>query len=245
LNSVKSLPESGAVKVAVASSRPAVVAAWVARLAGEPRLRVAGAPASDARSLVAALAREAPQVVLLDVAALEWVESGALRPSRAERSGPRVLLVCDSAGQQLVELVLRNRLDGYLVRDERAEACAKAILGVNRGELWLPRAGLAAALYARLNDAPQASAVDQAPKAVPRVALTERERQVADCVRNGSSNSEIARALGIKRDTVKKHLRSMFGKLGVQSRSEIAAAHALGFDVAREQPESGRRGALA
>jgi DNA-binding NarL/FixJ family response regulator len=195
--------------------------------------------------LEAELAREAPQVLLLDVAAFEWLETGALRTLRAERPGPRVLLVCDSAGPQLVELVLKNRFDGYLVRGQRIDLYAKAILAVSRGELWLPRTGLAAALYARLQEATPAPAADKTPRVAPRVALTERERQVADCVRNGSSNSEIARALGIKRDTVKKHLRSMFGKLGVQSRSEIAAAHALGFDVAREQPESGRRGALA
>jgi DNA-binding NarL/FixJ family response regulator len=218
-----SFTEGDRVRVTVASSRPAVVAAWSARLAGLPRLRVTGAAATDAQALHAALGSTEPHVVLLDVAALEWLDAEALRRLRGERSEPRVLLVCDSAGPQLVEIVLRNRLDGYLVRDERAELCAKAILSVRRGDLWLPRTGLAAALHARLSEPTrQAEAVKQT-NAAPRAALTKREQQVADCVRNGCSNSEIARALGIKRDTVKKHLRSVFGKLGVQSRTEITA----------------------
>jgi DNA-binding CsgD family transcriptional regulator len=52
--------------------------------------------------------------------------------------------------------------------------------------------------------------------------LTGRESQVVAHVRQGFSNKEIARRLGIQEDTVKKHLQAVFGKLGVHRRALVA-----------------------
>ena len=56
--------------------------------------------------------------------------------------------------------------------------------------------------------------------------LTGRESQVVAHVRQGFSNKEIARRLGIQEDTVKKHLQAVFGKLGVRRRALVALGHA-------------------
>jgi DNA-binding CsgD family transcriptional regulator len=52
-------------------------------------------------------------------------------------------------------------------------------------------------------------------------ALTPREREVARAVAEGLSNAEIASRLGIKLDTVKKHLSRVFAKLDVASRTQL------------------------
>lgn len=52
--------------------------------------------------------------------------------------------------------------------------------------------------------------------------LTGRESQVVAHVRQGFTNKEIARRLGIQEDTVKKHLQAVFGKLGVRRRALLA-----------------------
>ena len=56
--------------------------------------------------------------------------------------------------------------------------------------------------------------------------LTGRESQVVAHVRQGFTNKEIARRLGIQEDTVKKHLQAVFSKLGVRRRALLALGSA-------------------
>ncbi|MCA9918566.1 MAG: hypothetical protein KC445_11475 [Anaerolineales bacterium] len=50
--------------------------------------------------------------------------------------------------------------------------------------------------------------------------LSDREREVLQCVVDGSGNKEIANILSISQNTVKVHLRNIYTKLGVSSRTE-------------------------
>jgi LuxR family maltose regulon positive regulatory protein len=60
--------------------------------------------------------------------------------------------------------------------------------------------------------------------------LTERELAVLRLLVRGLSNAEIARELIITVGTVKRHVNSIYGKLGVQSRTQaVARAQALHF----------------
>jgi DNA-binding NarL/FixJ family response regulator len=54
--------------------------------------------------------------------------------------------------------------------------------------------------------------------------LTPREREVADLVAQGRSNKEVAGALYLSEKTVEHHLSRIYAKLGVRSRTELAAA---------------------
>ena len=80
-----------------------------------------------------------------------------------------------------------------------------------------------------LRDANAAGAPDADPAATdphgPRwYGLTERQRQIVDCVAAGLSNKEIARRLQISPETVKTHLQNVFEHEGVHGRMALLAA---------------------
>jgi DNA-binding CsgD family transcriptional regulator len=56
----------------------------------------------------------------------------------------------------------------------------------------------------------------------PAALLTDREEEVLDLLRQGMSNREIAQTLWIAQSTAKVHVRHIFEKLGVRSRTEAA-----------------------
>jgi DNA-binding NarL/FixJ family response regulator len=68
--------------------------------------------------------------------------------------------------------------------------------------------------------------------------LTRREREVLKLVAQGLSNKEIAKALVITTNTVKRHLKSIFEKLGVHTRA-AAAAKAISAGIKAEFLETG------
>jgi DNA-binding NarL/FixJ family response regulator len=62
----------------------------------------------------------------------------------------------------------------------------------------------------------------------PAAPLSARERQVASLVAEGRSNRDVARLLSIAISTVERHVASLFAKLNVDSRVEIATLGAAG-----------------
>lgn len=68
---------------------------------------------------------------------------------------------------------------------------------------------------------------DASPTARPDIAkhfgLTGREQEVGDLVCLGHNSTVVARQLGITRRTVENHLRSIYAKVGVNSRTQLAA----------------------
>ena len=69
--------------------------------------------------------------------------------------------------------------------------------------------------------------------------LTEREREVLELLARGMTNKEIAEKLVITTNTVKRHLKSIFEKLGIHTRS-AAAAKAIGIGVSTERQGAAR-----
>ena len=60
--------------------------------------------------------------------------------------------------------------------------------------------------------------------------LSEREQQVLQLLAQGRSNQQIAQALVIALDTVKRHVSHIFSKLGVTNRTQaVKQAHDLGL----------------
>lgn len=211
------------VAVMIASGRKELVEALMARWAGEPGIGVLGDPVGDPAHLLKYLAQRQPGVLLLDKPLFEKIGAESVRMIAATAPGARVLLLCDALNAGLVETVLRHRFHGALLSSGSPEASVKAIRAVSRGEIWLPRTLLAHALSDRLLAPTPGDEAAQAARSLDDAEddLTPREAQVVAHLRDGFTNKEIARRLGVVEDTVKKHLQSVFAKLGVHRRALV------------------------
>lgn len=228
----------GAITVMIASGRKTLHAAWRSMLASESGIEIKGEPVTDPTCLATRVERQLPSVLLLDKALLDRLDPRSLRRIHAQRQHVRVLLLWDEICQDLVADVLRNGFNGFLLTTCLPEVCLKAIRAVSEGELWLSRASLATAIVdlLGLSDPGDAAASADGLRVGAPEALTPRELQVVALLRRGCINKEIAQELGIMEDTVKKHLQSVFAKLGVHRRALVALRPLPGHGLAHSIP---------
>ena len=195
----------------------------LATLPQHPELELLGDCYPHDTSFERQVAASRPQVLLVD-----WPPTGRRRRGfgalrQVASFAPKVLLLVDSAPDELVEAILKHRLHGYLLHGSSHWECLRAIARVCDGEVWIPRSRLAAAV-AGIMEERVALQGSEAPGEEGSGPCTEREMQIVGLVRQGMTNKQIGRELGIVEDTVKKHLQHIYDKVGVRRRSLLAPA---------------------
>jgi NarL family two-component system response regulator LiaR len=168
---------------------------------------------ADGEAAVAAVEREAPDVVLMDLVmpGVDGVE--AIRRIKEARPQARVLVLSSFLDDERLFPAVRAGAAGYLLKDVEPRELVKAIRTVHGGEALLHPA-----VAARLMDE---FAARPAPEPTAD-GLTDREREVLTLIARGLANKLIARELSISEKTVKAHVSSILGKLGVSDRTQAA-----------------------
>jgi DNA-binding NarL/FixJ family response regulator len=177
---------------------------------------VVGEAAGRADAL-AIVASERPDVVLLDLVLGE--DRGEEMIPEIRRLAPRcavLVLTALSQPDSQRAAVLRGAR-GVVAKEAAAEVLVKAIQKVHAGEIWLERAQLEK-LLTDVVDGTQGR--DEEGQRI--ATLTAREREVIRLVGQGLRNEEIAKRLALREKTVRNHLTSVYDKLGVHDRLELA-----------------------
>lgn len=151
-----------------------------------------------------------PDVVLMDLMMPDMDGVEATRAIRKECSEAQVVALTSSREDRYVRGVLEAGAVGYLLKNVKAEALANAVRAANRGQFTIDPEANRVLVEAMRDPAPSPTL------------LTDREKEVLALLVHGYSNSTIGEQLGISPHTVKNHLRSIFGKLDVSTRTAAA-----------------------
>jgi two-component system, NarL family, nitrate/nitrite response regulator NarL len=179
----------------------------------DPEFTVVGEAASGAEGLLL-VEQLKPSLVLIDLnmKGMNGIET-LTHIKEAKLESKCIVLTVSDAESDLLD-ALRAGADGYLLKDmEPEDLCdnlKKAISGVT-------------VLHESLTEILKNALINPSlSRSEEEVSLTEREREILECLANGLNNKTIARTLGISDTTVKVHIKHLLSKLKLTSRLEAA-----------------------
>jgi two-component system nitrate/nitrite response regulator NarL len=165
-----------------------------------------------------------PDLVLMDIRMPDCDGLEATRRIKGQMPDVQVVMLTVSDSEQDLATAVKYGADGYLLKDVEPEELFEQLRRVGEGEAPLSR-GMTGKLFSQLSRQSRPVAGSKASSV-----LSERECEVLTLVVEGLSNRQIGDELGIARNTVKNHLRSIYAKLNVSNRTQ-AAAYAVGHGL--------------
>jgi DNA-binding NarL/FixJ family response regulator len=173
--------------------------------------------AADGDIAVAQAKALRPDVVLMDVR-MPGVD-GITATGRITTDGlAKVLILTTFDLDEYVFRTLRAGASGFVLKSASGQSLVDSVRAVAAGD-----GVLAPEVTAAVINAFAATTLENTEPAPDSFAdLTEREREVLDCLGEGLSNAQIATRLFIGETTVKTHVSRVLTKLGVRSRVQAA-----------------------
>lgn len=186
------------------------------------------AEAGDVGEALRQLAKEAPDVILLDNH-LPGVRGVDAIPALKEAAPhARVLMLTVSEDGQDLSAALQAGADGYLLKTVESDQLCEAIVKALDGDSVVSPEMMTKLVSAfRTRPATESAPAPLEPPATSQEqealqALSPRERETLSLIARGSSNKLIARELDIAETTVKIHVQHILRKLGLSSRVQAA-----------------------
>jgi len=190
------------IRVLIADDHTMVLAGLSSIIDMQPDMTVI-AEAADGLQAVDLWGKHVPDVTLLDLRMPGLDGVGVIERARQINASAQFIMLTTYDTDNEIYRAIKAGAKGYLLKDARREELLECIRKVSRGETCIPQA-LVEKLAAGMSGEP----------------LTGRELDVLALLARGKSNKEIGANLFISETTVKGHLRHIFTKLNVLSRTE-------------------------
>ena len=198
-------PAANVIRVIIADDHTVVREGLVSLIGRRNDMTVVG-EGTNGREALELWQQHKPDITLLDLRMPELDGVGAIRAIRRENEKARIIVLTTFDGDEDIFRAMQAGARGYLLKDAHREALLDCIRRVHAGETCVPN-HLAAKLASRISGE----------------TLSEREIDVLKLMAQGKSNKEIGSALFISEGTVKSHVKAIFAKMNVISRTEAVA----------------------
>ncbi len=216
-------PSSGRIRVFLVEDQTIVRQGLKSLLAYAGDLEVAG-EAADGEAAIEAVAKAAPDVMLLDIRMPKKNGLEVLEALSSRGRLPPTLILTTFDDDALLLDALKAGARGFLLKDVTFERLTDAIREVAAGGRLI-QPGMTDRAIRSLSESPRTFEASEVPEP-----LTGREREVLRLFSAGLSNREIGEALGVVEGTVKNHVHNILQKLGVRDRNRaMLKAIELGY----------------
>jgi two-component system nitrate/nitrite response regulator NarL len=182
-------------------------------LDGEDDITIVG-EASNGNECIRMLTKFKPDILLLDLRMPNKDGLAVLEEVNFDSLPTRVIVLTAVEDERDLVRAMRLGARGIVQKQTASDLLVKSIRRVYSGEIWLNNRLTAEVMKAFANSS------DMGARDKPL--LSDREKEVVQLIVEGCRNKEIAEKLFISEQTVKNHLHSIFDKLGVSDRLELA-----------------------
>jgi DNA-binding NarL/FixJ family response regulator len=197
---------SNAIRILVVEDHHVVRQGLMALLSVVDGVEVVG-EAADGAEAVKQFASKHPDVTLIDLRLPKMSGVEVIQHIRAEHANARFIVLTTYDGDEDIYRALQAGARAYLLKGMTVDVLISTIRSVHAGKSCIPPV-IAQKLAERMG-------TEQ---------LTHREQDVLEQIVRGKSNKEIGVELDISEATVKTHINSLLGKLGVTDRTQAATA---------------------
>jgi two-component system NarL family response regulator len=192
------------IRVLVIEDHAVVRQGLVALLSNAPDIEVVGS-AADGLEGIEIFRSARPDVTLMDLQMPRLGGVEAIQRMRAEWRDARIIVLTTFDGDEDIYRAMQAGAKAYLLKGVEVEELLTAIRSVYAGHAKMP-----------------SFVAEKLAQRVVSQELTAREVEVLERIVAGRANKEIADDLNITEATVKSHVNSLLGKLGVDDRTHAA-----------------------
>ena len=192
------------IRILVVDDHHVVRQGLIALLSATSEVEVVG-QASDGLEAVAQFRALQPDVTLMDLQMPRMLGVDSITRIRSEFPAARIIVLTTFDGDEDIYRALQAGAKAYLLKGMTLDELLSTIEAIHQGKARIP-AAIAEKLAGRVGSQE----------------LTARELRVLERIVAGRANKEIASDLNISETTVKSHVNSLLGKLGVADRTHAA-----------------------
>ncbi|MGH6683017.1 MAG: response regulator [Pseudolabrys sp.] len=202
------------IRIVIVEDDPASRNMLVSALQAEPDCAVV-AEFAEGKPAISAFPDLAPDMVLVDVGLPDISGIDVIRRLKAADSNCDALVVTTFGDERTITSALEAGADGYLLKGTPLEELRRDIHSLRNGG-----SPLSPMVARQLLNKLQFKHVDERPEAANGTSLTPREHDILAMIAKGFSYTETSQICGVATATVHSHLKSIYRKLEVHSKTE-------------------------